>query len=64
MKLCGIVALLLAAGCATTRVVNLDTGQGTPIGSPDKTLGSRSLLRPEGWLTVLGGSRWPGRMRG
>lgn len=32
MKLCGIVTLLLlAAGCATTRVVNLDTGQGTPI---------------------------------
>jgi hypothetical protein len=32
MRVCGIVALLmLAAGCATTRVVNLDTGQGAPI---------------------------------
>ncbi|MFY0582877.1 AHH domain-containing protein [Cystobacter fuscus] len=32
MKLCGIVALLLlTSGCVTTRVVNLDTGQGTPI---------------------------------
>ncbi|OJH36087.1 AHH domain-containing protein [Cystobacter ferrugineus] len=32
MRIRGIVALLLlAAGCATTRVVNLDTGQGTPI---------------------------------
>ncbi|MBZ4419446.1 AHH domain-containing protein [Myxococcus sp. RHSTA-1-4] len=32
MRVCGIVALLmLATGCATTRVVNLDTGQGAPI---------------------------------
>ncbi|XXF81500.1 AHH domain-containing protein [Myxococcaceae bacterium GXIMD 01537] len=32
MRLCGVVAvLLLASGCATTRVVNLDTGRGTPI---------------------------------
>jgi len=32
MRICGIVALLMvAAGCATTRVVNLDTGKGAPI---------------------------------
>lgn len=32
MRVGGIVALLvLAAGCATTRVVHLDTGQGAPI---------------------------------
>ena len=32
MRICRIVALLvLASGCATTRVVNLETGQGTPI---------------------------------
>ena len=32
MRVCGIVALLvLAAGCATTRVVKLNTGQGAPI---------------------------------
>ncbi len=32
MKVCGVAALLmLATGCATTRVVNLDTGQGTPL---------------------------------
>ena len=32
MKLCGIVTLLLlASGCAMTRIVNLDTGQGAPI---------------------------------
>ncbi|WNG42860.1 hypothetical protein F0U60_01185 [Archangium minus] len=32
MQVCGIVALLvLATGCATTRVVNLDTGKGAPI---------------------------------
>lgn len=32
MKACGIVALLLlASGCATTRVVTLDTGLGPPI---------------------------------
>lgn len=32
MKVCGIIALLmLATGCATTRVVSLDTGQGAPI---------------------------------
>ncbi|QRO02954.1 AHH domain-containing protein [Archangium violaceum] len=31
MKICAIVALLLlASGCATTRIVNLDTGQGAP----------------------------------
>jgi hypothetical protein len=32
MRACGIVVLLmLTAGCTTTRVVHLDTGQGTPI---------------------------------
>lgn len=32
MKVCGIVALLLfASGCATTRIVKLDTGRGMPI---------------------------------
>ncbi|WP_164020261.1 AHH domain-containing protein [Pyxidicoccus trucidator] len=32
MRICGIVALLtLAAGCVTTRVVHLDTGQGTLV---------------------------------
>jgi hypothetical protein len=32
MKACGVVVLLLlASGCATTRVVNLDIGQGVPI---------------------------------
>lgn len=31
MRFCGMVALLLATGCATTRVVHLDTGRGTPI---------------------------------
>jgi hypothetical protein len=31
MRLVGVLGLLLAAGCATTRVVHLDTGSGAPV---------------------------------